>query len=171
MLHWNLSHRRLIGVFKRQWKLVLRETVARVSLYCVCFDFAVGRKKKKAERETARGHRLEGSGGIRASAKADSCGFRLGGGLNHCTISRLRNILLLITPSILLPMLVFGPGAWSHVSLSGLRIVIIICSAALDLWILYTLHLRRTVCQSLYKQHGIVCWQAASQLLTLQCVF
>lgn len=68
-------------------------------------------KKKKAERETARGHRLEGSGGIRASAKADSCGFRLGGGLNHCTISRLRNILLLITPSILLPMLVFGPGA------------------------------------------------------------
>lgn len=82
-----------------------------LSVLCL-FDFAVGRKKKKkAERETARGHRLEGSGGIRASAKEDSCGFRLGGGLNHCTISRLRNILLLITASILLPMSVFGPGA------------------------------------------------------------
>lgn len=127
-------------------------------------------KKKKAERETARGHRLEGSGGIRASAKADSCGFRLGGGLNHCTISRLRNILLLITPSILLPMLVFGPGAWSHVSLSGPEdcyYCLFCCSGRRERQrILYTLHLRRTVCQSLYKQHGIVCWQAASQLLT-----
>lgn len=54
----------------------------------LCFLWSVEKLRGKLPR-----HRLEGSGGIQASANVDSCGFRhweAGGELNHSTISRLR---------------------------------------------------------------------------------